>query len=219
MAHEYLLACLAFLAVNVVRVLSSTQDMEFTFVLPAGSKECFYQKLEKNSTLEFEYQVVGQANQQANQDITFAIISPTGRREFEDKRKKHALHKLAGTMEGEYQMCFDNSFSKTKEKLLFFTLFINDSLNDDEELAKSIITNEDAENTLIGFKSRLEEMHRQIHRGRVIQLMLRTYDTRDQLRQDNNLWRVDLWSAINICVIIAVAVTQVHILQSLFPGS
>ncbi|XP_077591543.1 transmembrane emp24 domain-containing protein 1-like [Stigmatopora nigra] len=214
MAHEYLLACLAFLAINVVRVLASTQDMEFTFLLPAGSKECFYQTLEKDNSLEFEYQVVGQANL----DITFFMISPIGRREFEDKRKKHGLYKLERTVEGDYQMCFDNSFSKTKEKLLFFTLHIADNLNDDIDWAKSIITNDTLENRLIIFKDRLDVMFGVVHRGRVIQLMLRTYDTRDQLRQDSNLRKVNLWSAFNIFVIIGVAITQVYILESLFPG-
>ncbi|XP_057716660.1 transmembrane emp24 domain-containing protein 1-like [Corythoichthys intestinalis] len=215
MAYKYRLAWLAFLAINVAQVFSSVQDMEFTFLLPAGSKECFYQTIDEDNSLEFEYQVIGQANQ----DVSFVMISPSGRREFDDKRTNHAVHKVEHTDKGDYQLCFDNSYSKLKEKLLFFTLLITDNVNVEEDWADAIITNDTLEDKLIDFKTRLDALHLKIQRGRVIQLMLRTFDTRDQLLQDNNLWRVSFWSVISVCVIIGVAVAQVNILQSLFPES
>lgn len=36
---------------------SSPQDAEFTFLLPAGRRECFYQASPSNSSMEIEYQV------------------------------------------------------------------------------------------------------------------------------------------------------------------
>ena len=35
------------------------QDGEFTFLLPAGRKQCFYQSAPANASLETEYQVQG----------------------------------------------------------------------------------------------------------------------------------------------------------------
>lgn len=59
MARAFWLALAACLTANLARVLSSvpTQNMEFTYLLPAGSRECFFQSVEKDSRLEFEYQV------------------------------------------------------------------------------------------------------------------------------------------------------------------
>uniref|UniRef100_A0A673VAD3 Transmembrane p24 trafficking protein 1 n=1 Tax=Suricata suricatta TaxID=37032 RepID=A0A673VAD3_SURSU len=37
------------------------QDGEFTFLLPAGRKQCFYQSAPANASLETEYQVAGPA--------------------------------------------------------------------------------------------------------------------------------------------------------------
>lgn len=37
--------------------LGPNQDMEFTFLLPAGSTECFYQTTMRNDSMEVEYQV------------------------------------------------------------------------------------------------------------------------------------------------------------------
>ncbi|KAM9785319.1 transmembrane emp24 domain-containing protein 5-like [Syngnathus typhle] len=214
------LALAAYLAAYVAQVLSfeSSRDMEFTFLLPAGSKECFFQPVAKDNMLEFEYQVIGEPNM----DVIFTMLSPSGRRLFEDNRKSRGLHKLQNTDEGDYQLCFDNVFSKMKEKLLFFTLVIsdpNDMDEDDEELLKEISDTETMEYRLQDFKARIDALHQKIQRGRVIQLMLRTFDTKDQRLQDNNLWRVSFWSFFCVVVIMVVGVSQVRVLESLFPGS
>jgi len=50
--------CVSLLAVFicVVNAFSPT-DSEFTFLLPAASKECFYQSAVLNGSIEIEYQV------------------------------------------------------------------------------------------------------------------------------------------------------------------
>lgn len=40
-----------------VRCFGQDLDSEFTFVLPAGRSECFFQTAVKNGTMEVEYQV------------------------------------------------------------------------------------------------------------------------------------------------------------------
>lgn len=40
-----------------VQSFGQSQDSEFTFLLPAGRSECFYQTALKNGTMEVEYQV------------------------------------------------------------------------------------------------------------------------------------------------------------------
>lgn len=42
---------------SLISAFNPSQDSELTFLLPAGSSECFYQTSEKNGTLEVEYQV------------------------------------------------------------------------------------------------------------------------------------------------------------------
>ena len=45
------------LTVSLTLALGPMQDMEFTFLLPAGSTECFYQTTVRNDSMEVEYQV------------------------------------------------------------------------------------------------------------------------------------------------------------------
>lgn len=41
----------------VLAAFSQAMDSDFTFTLPAGRKECFYQTMKKDASLEIEYQV------------------------------------------------------------------------------------------------------------------------------------------------------------------
>lgn len=45
------------LCVSVISSFSQSLDSDFTFTLPAGRKECFYQSMKKDASLEIEYQV------------------------------------------------------------------------------------------------------------------------------------------------------------------
>lgn len=41
----------------VLAAFSQSLDSDFTFTLPAGRKECFFQTMRKDASLEIEYQV------------------------------------------------------------------------------------------------------------------------------------------------------------------
>lgn len=51
-----LLACLI-QTVDLTLGLGPNQVMDFTFLLPAGGTECFFQPTSRNKTIEVEYQV------------------------------------------------------------------------------------------------------------------------------------------------------------------
>lgn len=51
-----LLACLI-QTIDLTLPLGPSQLMDFTFLLPAGGKECFFQPTSRNERIEIEYQV------------------------------------------------------------------------------------------------------------------------------------------------------------------
>lgn len=55
-AELCLLACFI-LTVDLTFGLGPKKNMEFTFLLSAGSTECFYQTTARNDSMEVEYQV------------------------------------------------------------------------------------------------------------------------------------------------------------------
>ncbi|KAM7387179.1 hypothetical protein PAMA_009679 [Pampus argenteus] len=115
------LCLLAWLTVGLTLALGSNQDMGFTFLLPAGSTECFYQTTARNDSMEVEYQVIAGSGL----DVGFVLISPSGHRLASDFRRSDGIHMVDPTDDGDYRLCFDNSFSKLSEKMVFFDVNIN----------------------------------------------------------------------------------------------
>uniref|UniRef100_A0A8C2YZX5 Transmembrane p24 trafficking protein 1a n=1 Tax=Cyclopterus lumpus TaxID=8103 RepID=A0A8C2YZX5_CYCLU len=82
-----LLACFI-LTVDLTLGSGPNKDVEFTFLLSAGSTECFYQTTARNDSLEVEYQVTAGSGL----DVGFVLISPSGYQLVSDFRRSDAIH-------------------------------------------------------------------------------------------------------------------------------
>ncbi|PNI58928.1 TMED5 isoform 2 [Pan troglodytes] len=71
-------------------------DSDFTFTLPAGQKECFYQPMPLKASLEIEYQVLDGAGL----DIDFHLASPEGKTLVFEQRKSDGVHTCIRTKNG-----------------------------------------------------------------------------------------------------------------------
>ncbi|KAM7418837.1 hypothetical protein PAMA_016117 [Pampus argenteus] len=199
-----------------VRCFGQSQDSEFTFLLQAGKSECFFQTAAKNGTMEVEYQVIAGAGM----DVDFTIISPTNIRLIIESRRSDGVHVVEPTEEGDYQICFDNSFSRFSEKMVFFEIIIEGQGGDvggDEEWAGL----EEPDGSLLEYKledirESMESLHRRLERSRQMQTVLRAFEARDRNLLEDNLWRVSFWSCASVLVMLCVAFTQVYTVRKLF---
>ncbi|XP_038626490.1 transmembrane emp24 domain-containing protein 1 [Tachyglossus aculeatus] len=190
------------------------QDGEFTFLLPAGRRQCFYQPAPVNASLEAEYQVIGGAGL----DVDFTLESPLGVLLINEYRKSDGVHTVEPTEAGDYKLCFDNSFSTISEKLVFFEL-IFDSLQDDEEgddWAEVVEPEEMLDIKIEDIKESIEMMKTRLERSIQVLTLLRAFEARDRNLQEGNLDRVNFWSAVNLGLLLLVAFLQVYMLKSLF---
>ncbi|XP_020385910.1 transmembrane emp24 domain-containing protein 5 isoform X1 [Rhincodon typus] len=209
------LLLLSFLSDLVQVSLSFPQsfDSDFTFTLPAGRKECFYQTMKKDATLEIEYQVIDGAGL----DVDFYIASPNGNILYFDQRKSDGVHSIE-TENGDYMFCFDNSFSSISEKIVFFELILDnmepegdpnswkDLLQGGELLDMKL---EDILESINSVKGRLSKSNQ-------IQGLLRAFEARDRNLQEGNYDRVNFWSVVNLAVMLIVSGLQVYMLKNLF---
>ncbi|XP_040918700.1 transmembrane emp24 domain-containing protein 1a isoform X1 [Toxotes jaculatrix] len=206
------------LTVDLTLGLGPNQDMEFTFLLPAGSTECFYQTTVRNDSMEVEYQVIAGSGL----DVGFALISPSGHRLVSDFRRSDGIHTVDPTEDGDYRLCFDNSFSKLSEKMVFFEVTINSQSSAGrgrEEWANVATTESMVEYKLEDIRTRLDSVYQHLERSRQVQTVLRAFEARDRYLLEDNLWRVSFWSCLNLLVMFAVAVTQIYTLQRLFDNT
>lgn len=196
----------------VLAAFSQSLDSDFTFTLPPGRKECFYQTMKKDASLEIEYQVLDGAGL----DVDFYISSPSGQVLFSDYRKSDGVHTVE-TEDGDYMFCFDNTFSSVSEKLIFFELILDNMDQEEPNDWKEYVHGtdmldmklEDIMDTINNVKARLGKSVQ-------IQTVLRAFEARDRNLQESNFDRVNLWSVINLIVMVMVSAVQVYLVRSLF---
>lgn len=75
----------------VLASFSQATDSDFTFSLPAGRKECFYQTMKKEASLEIEYQVINMLQRSA-------CLSVTHNRALTDSRSVEPIGFVAHTL-------------------------------------------------------------------------------------------------------------------------
>ncbi|XP_059204584.1 transmembrane emp24 domain-containing protein 1a [Centropristis striata] len=209
-----LLTCLA-LTLDLTLGLGPKKDTQFTFLLSAGSTECFYQTAERNDSMEVEYQVIAGSGL----DVGFALLSPSGYRLVSDFRRSDAIHMVDSTEAGDYRLCFDNSFSTLSEKMVFFEVIINSQSSAGggrDEWADVATTDSLVEYKLEDFRATMDSVYENLERSRQVLTVLRAVETRDRYLLEDNLWRVSFWSCLNLLVMLAVAATQIYTLRSLF---
>uniref|UniRef100_UPI0037E857FD transmembrane emp24 domain-containing protein 1a n=1 Tax=Semicossyphus pulcher TaxID=241346 RepID=UPI0037E857FD len=213
-AELCLLACLT-LTVGLTLGLGPNQDVVFTFLLPAGSTDCFYQTTEWNSSMEVEYQVIAGSGL----DVGFSLISPSGYRLVSDFRRSDGIHMVHPTEDGDYKLCFDNSFSKVSLKMVFFKVISNNqnSAGGGRDQWPDVAGTESlVEYKLEDIRARMDSVYRHLERSRQVQTVLRAFEARDRYLLEDNLWRVSFWSCLGLLVMLTVAVTQIYTLRRLF---
>lgn len=126
---------------------------------------------------------------------------------------------------GDYQICFDNTFSYQARKVVFFEVYLTDADgnvedNDIGQLAKNDADFnkrlEDVGITLSAFKVSTTKIKGFLNKIEFYQSTLRSYEHRDMAILNANLSRVSFWSILTSVVLIFVAVLQVYSIRSLF---
>ncbi|KAK5856172.1 hypothetical protein PBY51_007787 [Eleginops maclovinus] len=169
----------------------------------------------KNDSMEFGYQVIAGSGL----DVGFALISPSGYRLVSDFRRSDGIHMVDSTEDGEYRLCFDNSFSKLSEKMVFFEVNINSEIGSDgglNEWENVAIKESMVEYKLEDIRAQLDSVYQHLERSRQILAVLRALEARDRYLLEDNLWSVSFWSCLSLLVMLFVAVTQIYTLKRLF---
>ncbi|XP_030627158.1 transmembrane emp24 domain-containing protein 5 isoform X1 [Chanos chanos] len=197
----------------LVVAFSQSLDSDFTFTLPAGRKECFFQTMKKDASLEIEYQVLDGAGL----DVDFYLSSPRGHILASDHRKSDGVHTVE-TEEGDYMFCFDNTFSAVSEKIIFFELILDnmDDGEDPEDWKEYVHGTDLLDMKLEDIMDTINSVKARLGKSVQIQTVLRAFEARDRNLQESNYERVNIWSCTNLVVMVIVSGIQVYLLRSLF---
>ncbi|XP_055346659.1 transmembrane emp24 domain-containing protein 1-like [Paramacrobiotus metropolitanus] len=184
-----------------------------TVQIPAGKIECFYHVAAANSPFEVEYQVISGGEL----DINFAIRDPNGAMIVQEQRKSDNLHRLDGRAPGEYQICFDNSFSMFQHKLVFFEVF------EDKQETHVAQFHELGQGQVDTMGVKMEDLQQGLGRVHLnLEKVVKTQGTVkhleavDRMVLESNFERVNFYSGCQTVVMILVGVVQVVMVRSLF---
>ncbi|XP_024277541.1 transmembrane emp24 domain-containing protein 5 isoform X2 [Oncorhynchus tshawytscha] len=212
-----MLLCLISVLVSekfLVAAFSQSLVSDFTFTLPAGRKECFFQTMKKDASLEIEYQVLDGAGL----DVDFSLSSPTGHVLYSEHRKSDGVYTVE-TEDGDYMFCFDNSFSAVSEKIIFFELLMDNMEQEGEEPEdwKEYVHGTDMlDMKLEDIMDTINSVKARLGKSLQIQTVLKAFEARDRNLQESNYDRVNMWSMTNMLVMMLVTGLQVYLIRALF---
>ncbi|XP_041943733.1 transmembrane emp24 domain-containing protein 1a isoform X2 [Alosa sapidissima] len=151
-------------------------------------------------------------------DVGFTLLSPSGYRQVSDFRRSDGIHTVDPTEDGDYRVCFDNSFSMFSEKMVLVRLVMSGSADSLGEGNWENTPESDSmlEYKLVDIRDTIDVVHQRLERSRQTQAALRAFETRDRYLLEDNLWRVSFWSCANLLVMLAVALAQVYTLRRFF---
>ncbi|KAJ9579433.1 hypothetical protein L9F63_024457 [Diploptera punctata] len=196
-------------------------EKEMTVSIDPRREECFYENVKTGQVIDIEYQVIDGG--QGEIDISFHLAAPSGRIVISETKKPENAHRIEATEDGDYRMCWDNTFSNFNSKTVFFELIIESEDDEDRDPWDLDLENFDGFNPEELYDMKIQDIQDAVGRVRShlakvrhIQDTLRAFEARDRNIAESNFVRVNYWSIVQICVMLIVGLIQVIMLRSLF---
>ncbi|KFM66714.1 Transmembrane emp24 domain-containing protein 1, partial [Stegodyphus mimosarum] len=104
-------------------------NIELTIMVKPREQECFYQYSLPKQILRFEYRVIDADYSRygvvSELKINFYVRSPEKKTVLKYIKKSHGIETYAVAEAGDYEICFDNHFSKFSTKTVYFEITID----------------------------------------------------------------------------------------------
>lgn len=208
------MAVFLLLVTILLSVSSEAKDFAITFKIGAGRQECFYEPLKSGMSVEVEYQVI----EGGELDITFYLLSPNHEMLVKEERKMDGLHSLDVSEDGDYSLCFDNSFSHISDKTIFMDVLM-DSNSEYEDLGDEIMMDPDTivnDMKVLDIRRLLANVTEHLNKVEFYQQFFRAREARHRHTLESSNSRVLWWSLFYCVLLIVVGVSQVMVLRRLF---
>ena len=189
-------------------------------VLP-GTEDCFYNAVRDGQTILVEYGVLSAGGQYAKLDINFRIVDPRGIpvvAEFKKRAGSHSFDK----MEGDFKICFDNKFSVTSSKVLYFEVIVEGEDENYDDLARvfrdgeQFAVEDEYEENVQEIEDKLKKIKRDIIKTAHLQMQIQKTLSKDRSIAENNIRRVDTMSLVLVVLMVGAGVVQVVVVKRLF---
>ncbi|CAH1100985.1 unnamed protein product [Psylliodes chrysocephalus] len=190
-------------------------EKELTIYIEAGTESCFYQQIKSGEVIDIDYQVIDGGH--GDLDINFRLVDSTGRILLTDFKRSENNHRHDATMDGDYRFCFDNSFSSYNTKTVFFELIIEGEDNGQWQFDENINFENNSQDLIAkDVHNIINNVRSHLTKARNIQDLLKSTEARDRNLAEENFFKVNTFSFIQLLLMIVVGFIQVVMVRSLF---
>ncbi|KAK4882572.1 hypothetical protein RN001_005891 [Aquatica leii] len=207
--------CLILFIICIKNVLSFEKVL--TINIDPRKEDCFYQHIKEGENVDLEYQVIDGGH--GDLDITFTISEPMGRILHVDIKKPENTHHFQAQQTGDYKFCFDNTFSSYNTKTVFFELLVENDYDSDESdfnLAEGVSAEEVYDLKVEDIKEIVNKVKGHLSKARHLQDLFKSFEARDRNMAEENYFKVNTLSMVQLIIMVAVGVVQVIMVRSLF---
>ncbi|XP_018576390.1 transmembrane emp24 domain-containing protein 5 [Anoplophora glabripennis] len=194
-------------------------EREITINVDPGKEDCFFQKTKEGDVIDLDYQVIDGGH--GDLDITFHLVDPTGRILVADYKKSENTHRADASVTGDYKFCFDNTFSTYNSKTVFFELIVEG--NDDNEWGseenldfEGINLDQIYELKVQDVQEIVNSVRNHLTKVRHLQDLIKSTEARDRNIAEENYFKVNTYSFLQLLLMMAVGLIQVVMVKSLF---
>ena len=205
----------------LVSIVHSEEEHYHTIEVMAGTEECFYNTVGEGQTITVEYGVLSGGGQYAKLDINFRMVDPRGIPLVAEFRKRGGSHSFDNII-GDYKICFDNKFSMTSSKVVYFEVTVgqNDEIYDDLVRVfrdgEQFGVEDKYEDNVQEIEDKLKKIKQDIIKSEHHQKQIQRNLIRDKGMADNNINRVDTMSLVLVVFMVVTGIVQVVIVKRLF---
>lgn len=150
---------------------------------------------------------------------SMALNQSQGHSNSSDYKKSENIHRHSVLINGDYQFCFDNTFSTFNRKTVFFELIMENDENREkmdfqgmEGLSPEEIYDMKAEEIL----DYIGKIRMHLQQARQIQDFLKSQEARDRNTAEENFFRVNAWSMFQMLTMVLTGFLQVFMVRSIF---
>uniref|UniRef100_A0A8D8QSH7 Transmembrane emp24 domain-containing protein 7 n=1 Tax=Cacopsylla melanoneura TaxID=428564 RepID=A0A8D8QSH7_9HEMI len=181
-----------------------TQAVELTFELADNARECFFEDIQKNTSVVLEFQVVTGGKY----DVDVSIEAPTKEVIYRQVKSQFDSHQFVTLMSGTYIVCFSNEFSTYSHKVVYMDFQVGD-----EPQLPGI---QDHVTVMTQMESSTQEVHKSLNSIIDYQTHHRLREAQGRKRAEDLNERVMWWSSIEFVVVLLASTLQVYIVKNFF---
>lgn len=181
-----------------------TVGVELTFELPDNAKQCFYQEVERDVTSTLEFQVISGGRY----DVDCRIEDPDGLELYGKKKQQYDSYQWTTQKAGVYKVCFSNEFSTITHKVVYFDWQYGSETPLLPEMAKAT--------ALSQMETSVVSIHEMLSNVMEFQTKFRLREATGRIFATSLSEKVQIWSFLQMMILIIVAIGQVVVLRSFF---